>query len=448
MSKVNKLSTQPVHKSFFQYLIPSLIGMSLMSINIVVDGIFVGHGVGSTALAGVNIAVPVFSIILSIALLIGVGGGAVYSMTLGSGEVEHAQRIFTTSFALVTLITLIIGGVSFMFMENLAYFFGANEETLPYVLEYMKVLLMFSLFVAWETSLSIFVRNDGNPNLAMVGLIITSVLNIALNYYMVFILKLGVTGAAYATIIATIAGLIVLLTHFFKKEAVLKFVKISFNKKDINRINSIGFPSFVSEMGMGVFVIGYNLAIAHYAGTNGLAAFSVINYLHTFMFLVFIGIGSSIQPMISYYYGAKLFDHIKDTIKIAEKTAVILGALFLVVGFFAANTLVSMFGVTSTDITDLAVTGIRLFFIGYLFMGINFIYLTYFQAIGYVKPSLWITLFRGFILLIIMLLVLPNLFGINGVWLALPVSEAIVACVLLFYARQGIVGKPTAGSIK
>ncbi len=440
MVQVNKLSTEPVSVSFFKYLIPSLIGMALMSVNIVIDGIFVGHGVGSTALAGVNIAAPVFSIILSIALLIGVGGGAVYSMVLGAGEVDYAQRIFTTSFGLVTIIVLLITSLSLFFIKDLAYFFGANKDTLPYVLEYMKILLLFGLLMAWETSLSVFIRNDGNPNLAMIGLILTSLLNIGLNYYMIFILELGVTGAAIATVTSVAVGLLVLLTHFFKKDAILKFVKITWNKADIKRINLIGFPSFVSEVGMGVFTIGYNIAIAFYAGTIGLAAFSVLNYLHTFMFLLFMGVGSSIQPMISYYHGAGLSSQIKDTIKIAEKAAIVLGGLFLVVGFFAANSLVAMFGITSDEITELAVTGIRLFFTGYIFMGINFVYLTYFQAIGQVKPSIWITLFRGFILLIIMLLILPKLIGVNGVWLALPISEAIVTIVLLYFVRGRIVG--------
>src|SRR5699024_6717897 len=304
MAQVNKLSTETVSVSFFKYLIPSLIGMALMSINIVIDGIFVGHGVGSTALAGVNIAAPVFSIILSIALLIGVGGGAVYSIALGAGEVGYAQRIFTTSFALLTVIIILITSLSLFFIKDLAYFFGANKDTLPVVLEYMKILLLFGLLMAWETSLSVFVRNDGNPNLAMVGLIITSLLNIGLNYYMIFILHLGVTGAAIATVISVGVGLVVLLTHFFKKDTVLKFVPIKWNKEDIKQINLIGFPSFVTEVGMGVFTIGYNIAIAYYAGTIGLAAFSVLNYLHTFMFLLFMGVGSTIQPMISYYHGA------------------------------------------------------------------------------------------------------------------------------------------------
>lgn len=440
MAQVNKLSSEPVTVSFFKYLIPSLIGMALMSVNIVIDGVFVGHGVGSTALAGVNIASPVFSIILSIALLIGVGGGAYYSMLLGADESKHAQRIFSTSFGLVTIIVLLITSLSLFFIKDLAYFFGANKDTLPYVLEYMKILLLFGVLMAWETSLSVFIRNDGNPNLAMMGLILTSLLNIGLNYYMIFILELGVTGAAIATVISVAVGLIVLLTHFFKKDAVLKFVRITWNKKDIQRINLIGFPSFVSEIGMGVFTIGYNIAIAFYAGTIGLAAFSVLNYLHTFMFLLFMGVGSSIQPMISYYYGAGLSEKTKETVKIAEKTAVFLGGLFLIIGFFAADSLVAMFGVTSDAITELAVTGIRLFFIGYIFMGINFIYLTYFQSIGHVKPSIWITIFRGFILLIIMLLVLPKLIGVNGVWLALPISEAIVTFVLIYFVRGRIVG--------
>lgn len=440
MEQTHKLNEQSVTKSYFQYLIPSLIGMALMSINIVVDGIFVGHGVGSFALAGVNLAVPIYSVILSIALLIGVGGGTVFSIAVGANKINEAKLIFTLSTIFVTVITVVVSLLSFIFMEQLAFLFGANEDTVQYVLDYMTVLLAFSLFMVWETSLSVFVRNDGNPNLAMIGLVVTSILNIGLNYWMIFVLKLGVTGAALATGISIVIGLIILLTHFLKKDKVLAFVKPSFNWRIIKQFHIIGFPSFLAEAGMGIFIIGYNIAIAYHAGTNGLAAFSVINYLHTFMFLVFIGIGSSIQPMISYFYGAKAFDKIKEVVKIAEKTALLLGTIFLLIGIFGAQYLVVLFGVTSTDIAVLATVGIKIFFISYLFMGFNSIYMTYFQAIGYVKPSLWITIFRGFIVLVFMLLLLPFLFGTTGVWLALPVTEAIIAITLLLFARQGVVG--------
>lgn len=440
MSTVSeKLGMQSASKSFFQYFLPTLLGMMLMSINIVIDGIFVGNGIGSVALASVNIAVPVFSVIISITLLIGTGGGTLYSMAMGKGDVLEAKKVFSTSILLVIFITVIISLISYWNIETLADLFGANEETMPYVIDYMSILLLFSLIIALETCLSIFVRNDGNPQLAMVSLILSAVFNIGLNYWMIFILDLEVLGAALATIIATFLGLIVLTTHFFKKGSGLKFVMPKWNAgHDVKLISAIGFPSFLSEVGMGVFVIGYNLAMGYHVGTSGLAAFSVINYLHTFMFLAFIGIGSSIQPMISFYYGAKKFAMIKATVKIAEITGLALGLLFIGIGYFGADLLVSIFGVSSDEITNLATSGIKLFFIGYLFMGINFIYMTYYQSIGSVRPSIGITVFRGFIILIIMLFILPLWFGITGIWLALPVSEAIVAVVLLAYARKGV----------
>src|SRR5699024_10051716 len=153
--------------------------------NIVIDGVFVGHGVGSFALAGVNLASPVFSIIFSLALLIGVGGGTLYSMAVGAGKKQQAKQIFTLSMIIVTCVTLIVSAVSYLFIDQLARFFGANDDTLHYVIDYVTILLAFSVFMVWETSLSVFVRNDGNPNLAMISLVTTAVFNVGLNYWMI-----------------------------------------------------------------------------------------------------------------------------------------------------------------------------------------------------------------------------------------------------------------------
>src|SRR5699024_1755966 len=158
-----RLGTQTVRRSFFQYFLPTLFGMMLMSINIVIDGIFVGNGVGSVALASVNIAVPVFSIIISIALLIGIGGATLYSMRMGEGQAKRAQEIFTSSIVLTIVVTTVISLVSYLNVESLARLFGAKDETLAYVTDYMSVLLICSLAFAFEVVLSIFVRNDGHP---------------------------------------------------------------------------------------------------------------------------------------------------------------------------------------------------------------------------------------------------------------------------------------------
>ena len=444
-SVTQKLKNQSVSKSFFQYFIPTLFGMMLMSVNIVIDGIFVGNGIGSVALASVNIASPVFSVIISIALLIGIGGGTLYSMAMGEGNQMKARKIFTLSMVLIVLITIFLSGMSLTYMEEIARLFGANEETLPYVLDYLKILFLSALILSLEVSLSIFVRNDGDPQLAMMGLVVSAVLNIGLNYYMIFILDWEVKGAAIATVLATLAGLLIYTLHFFKKGSNLILEKFSWDWREIKTLSVLGVPSFLSEAGMGVFVIGYNLTVAYYLGTEGLAAFSVINYLHAFMFLAFLGIGSTIQPLISYYYGAKRNESIKETVKLAERTGVILGIIFLGIGFFGANQLVAIFGIESAAITDLATTGLNLFFLGYLFMGINFVYMTYFQSIGHARPSVMITVFRGFILLILMLLVLPKTIGSYGIWLALPAAEALVAIFIFVFVRKGVMNRRVSG---
>src|SRR5699024_2973804 len=215
---------------------------------------------------------PVFSVLLSFALLVGVGGGTLYSISLGKQDVQKARTIFTLSFFILTIITICLSLICYTLIEPIARFFGANDETIPFVLEYIRVLFIFSLIMVWETALSVFVRNDGNPNLAMISLVITSLFNIVLNYWMIFILKLGVTGAALATVISMLLGLIILSTHFFRKASTLKFVRIKLLWQKVKSIHVIGFPSFLSEVGIGVFVIGYNIAFSYYLGTEGLAA--------------------------------------------------------------------------------------------------------------------------------------------------------------------------------
>src|SRR5699024_6177845 len=315
-SVTHKLETQSEVKSFFKYFIPTLLGMMLMSVNIVIDGIFVGNGVGSLALASVNIAVPVFSVIISIALLIGIGGGTLYSMAMGRNDIVKARQIFTLSMGLITVVTIVISIVSFFNLEQLAYIFGANQDTLPYVLDYMRILFISAIILSLETSLSIFIRNDGDPQLAMIGLVVSAILNIGLNYVMIFVLGLEVKGAAIATVLATLAGLLIYMIHFFKKGSNLKLSRFALTWQDVKSVGISGLTSLSSEAGMGRFVICCKITAAYYLGTAGLAAFSVINYLHTFMFLAFIGIGSTIQPLVSLYYGAQRDESIKKTVKL------------------------------------------------------------------------------------------------------------------------------------
>lgn len=430
---LNRLDTESVGKSFVRYLIPSMVGMLLMAINIVVDGIMVGNRLGPVALAGVGIAAPVYSVFVAMSLWIGIGAATRYSAEMGAKRPDKARVIFSHAIVSIFIFTVIIGLTAFLFRTELAYLLGANAETFPYVAGYMNVMLLFGFIFTIENAFSILVRNDGGPNLSMVALVATSLVNIGLNYVFLFILDYGVMGAASATIIGAFVGILILSTHFFSKKSNLRLVRFKFNRKLFYLILIIGFPSFLAEVGISVFTISHNLIFERMAGTAGVSAFTILNYVHSVMLLVFLGMGAAIQPLVSYYQGAKNEEKMKKTVKMAIGTAFGVGILFFLIGQFAATPITRLFGDFPDDVMSLAVPGIKLFFIAYIFMGTNFVMMTYYQSIGQIRMATWITASREIVILLILLAILPPLFGLTGVWLAIPFSEFIVLLTIIYH---------------
>ncbi|OEH91059.1 MATE family efflux transporter [Bacillus solimangrovi] len=434
----NTLKNQSVKKVFINYFFPSLLGLMMMSVNILIDGVFIGNGVGSEGLAGVNLAMPLFSLIFSISLWIGIGGGTMYSIYIGEGDSAKARSVFSLATAWLLTLLLITGVLGYLNVDEIAYLLGANADTFSYTVEYLTVLLLFGWTIAVQQLISTFVRNDGSPTLSMVAQVVTAIVNIGLNYYMIFILELGVFGAALATVLASFIGLIVLLLHFTKKHTILRKLSFQWSWRMTGSIFRIGFPSFFAEAGMLVFIAGYNLTIVSLLGTKGVAAFSVVNYLHAVLFLSLFAIEFALQPMISYYHGAKEKERLIESLKVGEKTAFILGLILLIFGLITAPLLVSLFGLESEEVRNLATQGIRLFFIGYVFLGFNIVYMTYFQSIGEIRKSTTIIVLRSFVFLLILLWLLPKFIGVAGVWLALPLADILVAMLLIIFARKQV----------
>ena len=433
---VNRLDTESVGKSFVRYLIPSMVGMLLMAINIVIDGIMVGNRLGPIALAGVGIAAPVYSIFVAMSLWIGIGAATRYSGAMGEKRPDKARIIFTHAIVSIFGITVIIGLISYLFRTELAYLLGANAETFPYVAGYMNVMLLFGFMFTIENAFSILVRNDGGPNLSMIALVTTSLVNIGLNYVFLFILDYGVVGAAWATIIGAFVGILILSTHFFSKKSNLRLVRFKFDRKILFVILIIGFPSFLAEVGISVFTISHNLIFERLAGTAGVSAFTILNYVHSVMLLVFLGMGAAIQPLVSYYKGANDEVKMKKTVRLAITTAFSAGVSFFLIGQFAAAPIARLFGDFPDEVMSLAVPGIKLFFIAYIFMGINFVMMTYYQSIGQIRMATWITASREIVILLILLAILPPIMGLTGVWLAIPFSEFIVLLTIFYYHRK------------
>ncbi|SFL21975.1 putative efflux protein, MATE family [Paenibacillus sp. 1_12] len=432
------LDTQSVGQAFLRYLIPSMLGMLLVAVNIVVDGVMVGNKLGSTALAGLGIASPVYTIFVAISLWIGIGSATLYSQAMGAQEPHKAQTVFSYSVTIIFAATLVIGITAFMFREPLIYALGANADTYPYASAYMNVMLLFGFVFTLENALSIFVRNDGNPNLSMIAQITFALSNIVINYVILYVLKLGVAGVAFGTIMAAFLGLMVLLTHFFKKTNHLKLRRFKWDKALLLTIIIVGFPSFLAEVGISVFTISHNVSLEKFAGTDGVAAFSIMNYIHSIILLTFLGMGSAIQPLISYYHGAQQDERKRQTIRIAVRTALGAGVALLLIVQLATLPIVGIFGDFSNQMTAHAVNGLRIFVIAYLFMGINFVMMTYYQSIGSMKMAIWITSAREMVLMLAFIMVLPRIMGITGIWLAVPLSECIVLItIVIYYRKQG-----------
>lgn len=419
------MHTLEPRKLFAKYLIPSLLGNMLMAINILIDGLFVSHGVGEQGLAGVNIAVPIYTLITSISLWIGMGGATLYSIAHGQNNQYRAKEIFTHSIALAMMTTGLIIVLCLLFEQPLAYLFGANDLIISYVVDYLHIILLFGLIFVLENILSIFIRNDGNPTLAMTGLIVASVVNIILDYLFIFIFQWGVKGAAYATVIGTFIGLCVLLTHFLTKKNQLGFVKAKFDFSLLGHIFSIGFPSFIVQGSAAVMVIAFNITFSYFVGETGVVAYAVVNYMHTVFLMLFIGIGAALQPITSYHYGAQLYQRMKQFIWIAIITAFGIGATAFMMGVLGRGMMIDLFGVDIPEVIDYTKIGIVYFFAGYLFLGVNMVFVEFYQSIGKIRIATSIVLSRSLILFIPLLWILPNFLGPNAIWIVFPVSEGL-----------------------
>jgi putative MATE family efflux protein len=424
------LKTSTPGKLFIKYLIPSLLGMTLMAINILVDGLFVSHGVGEQALAGVNIASPVYSIILSVSLWIGMGGATLYSIASGKNNPQLAQKIFTHSLLLAVVTTGSIIMLCLLFERRLAYLFGATDAVLPYVLDFLHIILVFGLIYVLENILSIFIRNDGNPKLSMLGLMVTSVANIVLNYVFIFIFQWGVKGSAYATVTGTFMGTAVLLTHFLRRKRQLRVVRTKIDPAMLGSIFAIGFPSFIVEGTVAVMIVAFNIAFSRYTGETGLVAYSVVNYMHGVFLMLFIGVGAAVQPITSYYYGARFYQQMQQIIRLGLGTGLGMGMVIFIFGLVGKGLIIGMFGIDAPEIIAYTKIGIVYFFIGYIFLGINTVLVQFYQSIRRIRIATLITLCRSIILFIPLLWLIPKIFGTNSIWLAFPFAEGLTILIV------------------
>lgn len=412
---------------FWSYLLPSVGGMLGISLYVLGDTLLVGRGLGSSGLAALNISIPIMNIFSGLGLLLGVGGATMVSILKGEGRNEDTDEVFTITFIISSIIGLLITIFGLIYLEEFATFMGAsNGKILNMSTEYLRPLIIGSIFFVVNSFLIIFVRNDNAPKLVMTAMLISSISNVILDYIFIFIFNLGMMGAGLATALSPIISLSILSTHFIKKKNTIKFGKVSLKAETLKRIILNGIPSFIIETMAGIVIFIFNIVILKIEGNIGVSAYSIVANLSLFCAAVFNGIGQAIQPIVSINYGARKYERVREVVKLSVYTSLGVGILFFLIGLGFPRQLTRIFiNEANPELISLSITGIRLYFISFIFMGLNTVIVSYLQSMEYSRASISISIGRGFIFVISGIIILPIIFGIGGVWITIPLAEVI-----------------------
>lgn len=403
----------------------------VMSIYSFVDTIAVGQSEGKIGAAAMAVITPLYGILVFLAILIGIGGSVLMSNARGQGNKKQGDRYFTAALILMEVLTVNSWIGFILFHDRIFMFFGADADLLPKVMEYAKwIIRFFPVFIA-PTFISSFIRNDGAPGLAMGAVIAGGATNIFLDWFLVFPLGMGMEGAAIATVVGTSLQVIIMCSHFFRKSCQLKAVRPIGLRKAVIEILKIGFGASVLDLGTVILAILMNNQIMRYGGTTELAVYGVIATVTSLFQALFCGVGQAIQPLVSANHGAGKQDRIQAFWKMALTTSLILGVIFTLIGEAFPVQLVKLFVDATPEIITAAPEIVRLFFLLFIPLGVTVLSTYFLQSVMRDKMSVLIALLRSAVISGILIIGLPIIAGITGVWIAMPVSEMTVAIIAI-----------------
>ncbi|MCI6496710.1 MAG: MATE family efflux transporter [Anaeromassilibacillus sp.] len=427
----SELTTKSVNKVYLKYLIPTLLGMLSNSIYCIVDIYFVSAGSGSQGLAAMNICMPVFTILSCVGLLFGVGGATIMSISQGSGDMNTRNKAFSVSVFMMLIVGLLFSVFGVLFRKEFAYLLGSDDQLLPLVLEYLTPVMCSVLPFVLMYSLSVLLRADNNPKLAMAALLGGNISNIILDYVFVSVFHMGIFGASVATSIAPVLSLIAASFHFILRKNTVHFKLRSFDPKVIGRILSVGIGSGIMELSAGAIIFMFNSAILNLGGEVYLAAYAVItNIAYVFKGLL-NGFAQAAQPLISTNFGSGIIKRCSKSLRVC----LIYSSIFCIVCYgiitVVPGFIVSFFSNGDTNMEAIASKGMIMYFSSLLFTGINTMLMYFFQSIEQGRKSLFLAVCKGFLLVTLGLWILTSLMGVEGVWYAVLFGEVLTFVIAL-----------------
>ena len=435
---MDSASKKALKKKFINYLIPSVCAMWVFSLYTIVDGIFVGRYVGPNALAAVNISMPFINFIFALSILFSVGASTVISIYLGENKHKKANSIFTLGFVVLLVLSAIIFLVIYFDPKGIALFLGADNSTLPFVMKYLKTIVFFNGCFMIAYYLEVLCKTDGSPYLSIIGVASAAFTNIFLDYIFVAKLHMGVEGAAFATGLSQLLSGFIFLSYFLSKKSNLKLKKFKIDFTDMKRIIVIGFPDSITELATGVVILLFNKCILKYVGEDGLVAYSIISYVNSLVITSMVGVTQGMQPLISFYYGKKCFKSIRYIFKLSIISISAMAILAFGISMIFTTNIVYLFldNTASAYLSNLSIDSFRIYSFCFLLLGFNIIIFGFCAAIEKPFYAALISLSRGLVIVVLILILLTSLFGGNGIWITTTISESICLLISLFALKQ------------
>lgn len=432
---------------FGKMFFPTVFGMLCISAVTTIDGIFIGHGVGSDGIAAVNICIPLLMVLTGIGLMMGVGSSVTASIYLARGKTIAARASITQTMLTVTAIGVAVTIVLVAFPAQVARMLGSSEHLLPMVKDYLTWFSLSLLFELWLAVAQFALRLDGAPKTAMYCSITASVANAVLDWLFIFPLDMGVKGAAIATSVACMigAGIAVAYMLFFAKTLRLNLHKLLpcgkrlvFYCRETAEQCRIGASALLGESTMAMLMFLGNHVFMLRLGDNGVGAFGISCYYLPFVFMIGNAIAQSAQPIISFNHGAGNMGRIREALRISVFAAVVCGVVSVAAFAFVPELLVALFVDTNNPAAQIAIAGFPSYCTGFVFFITNITIIGYFQSVERVKPATVFALLRGIVFLMPCFFVLPAMLGTEGIWLSMPFSEfATTVAIIVFFVASG-----------
>ena len=441
MEEKNPLGEKKISKLLIQFSVPAIVGMMANALYNIVDRIFIGNkaGLGATGIAAITVSFPIMIILIALGLLFGIGGATLFAIKLGQKKEEEAEKAMGNAFSLLLLAGLTFTIFGQLFLTQILTLFGASVEVLPYAKEYMRIIFLGASFQIISMGMNNFIRADGNPKIAMLSMFLGAGINLILDPIFIFVLDMGMAGAALATVISQICSSIWVVGYFFSKRSrsKLKRANMRLRKALILTIISLGIPVFTLQLANSLLNVVLNKTLIAYGGDLGISAMGIVNSLQTLLIMPVIGINQGVLPIISFNFGARQFDRVKE----AAKLGILAASALVLVGYlttrFFPTQLVSMFN-QEPNLLRLGSFALKRWFLCTPLIGFQIIGANFFQAIGKPRSAMFLTLSRQIIFLIPAILIFPLFWGLEGILFAAPFADMLSTIVTAFFFYYGM----------